>query len=198
MKSGTHAPAPAGTRWPRTPRGPVASRDRTRSSAPTRMGAAVGVGLPMTARAGREHGWSTHPWTHHIGMGQERFEAASVALLTWHMHRCSGAWVDPDTPSAAPGQHMLSSLGIGPFRLPEPCVVLEVVQTPEQTVMHYQALSGHALEGEERFTISWGPDRSVTFEVIVHSRPALLLPRLAGPLVSPIQWLFIARCASVR
>src|SRR3954466_6994021 len=140
----------------------------------------------------REQPWSAHRWSHHVGQGQEQFDAASHALLTWEMHRRSGAWVQPDTPPAAVGLHMRSSLGFGPFRTPEPCEVLDVVRERRLTTMHYRALPGHTFEGDERFTIRMADDRAVTFEVTVRSRPSLLIARLAGPMVTPVQWLFIA------
>jgi uncharacterized protein (UPF0548 family) len=158
---------------------------------------AAALSAVVVGRAAREQRWSTRHWTHHLGTGRERFEAASAALLTWEMHRRSGAWVRHETPPAVAGQRMLSELGIRPFRLPEPCEVLAVVQNPDRTVMHYRALPGHAFEGDERFSVRLDPDEKVTFEVTVRSRPALLLPRLAGPFVPSIQWLFIARCAAV-
>ena len=145
----------------------------------------------------REQPWSAHRWSHHVGQGQEQFDAASHALLTWEMHRRSGAWVQPDTPPAVVGLRMRSSLGFGPFRTPEPCEVLDVVRERQLTTMHYRALPGHTFEGDERFTIRMAEDRAVTFEVTVRSRPSLLIARLAGPMVTPVQWLFIARCASV-
>ncbi len=163
---------------------------------------AVVAGVAVTAALGRlwvrrEQPWSAHRWSHRVGRGRERFEAATTALLSWEMHRRSGAWVQPGTPSAEAGQHMLSSLGVGPLRTPEPCEVLEVVRGDDVTSMYYRALPGHTFEGDERFTIRMAADRTVSFHVAVRSRPALLVARLAGPLVTPVQWLFIARCASV-
>ena len=171
----------------------MASRGHVRAGA-----VALGLGLAavlVTASVRREQPWSQHRWLHHVGQGRDRFEAASTALLTWEMHRRSGAWVQPDTPPATVGQRMLSRLGVGPLRVPEPCEVLEVVREERLTSLHYLALPGHTFEGDERFTIRMEPDQAVTFEVKVRSRASLLIARLAGPLVAPVQWLFIARCA---
>lgn len=145
----------------------------------------------------------THTWTHRIGSGRERFELASHALLTWEMHRRSGAWVDPSTPPAHRGQRMRSDVGFGRvtghvpgcLRVPEPCEVLEVVREETRTSMHYLALPGHTFEGDERFTVLLNPDNSVRFEVTVTATPARTISRLAGPAVPVVQWLFIARCA---
>lgn len=177
------------------PVGPASRAEHPVSSAVS-VAAAVTLSA-LVVRAAREQRWSTHCWRHRIGTGREQFEAASHELLTWQMHRRSGAWVRPETPPAAVGQRMVSLLGVGPFRLPEPCEVLEVVQDPDRTVMHYLALPGHAFEGDEKFAVLMDRDEKVTFEVTVRSRPSLWLPRLAGPLVPPVQWLFIARCAVV-
>jgi uncharacterized protein (UPF0548 family) len=164
-----------------------------------RAAAAVGAGVAtalVTYWAVRRQPWSEHRWSHRVGRGQERFEAASRSLLTWEMHRRSGAWVDPGTPPAVVGQRMLSRLGVGPLRTPEPCEVLDVVREENVTSLHYLALPGHTFDGDERFTVRMSADRTVTFDVAVRSRPVLLLARLAGPFVASVQWLFIARCAS--
>ncbi|BFU43454.1 YndJ family transporter [Krasilnikovia sp. MM14-A1004] len=150
----------------------------------------------VVSRAGRAP-WTAHRWSHRIGTGRERFEAASAALLQWQMHRRAGAWISPDTPPAATGQHMLSSVGIGRLRLPEPCEVIDVVRETDHTVMHYRASPGHTFEGDERFTVVIAADGVVRFDVVVRSRPVLLAARLAGPLVPVAQRLFIARCAAV-
>jgi uncharacterized protein (UPF0548 family) len=146
--------------------------------------------------AQREQPWSARRWSHRIGAGRDRFEAASAALLTWDMHRRAGARVAPDTPPATAGQHMRSELGVGRLRVGEPCEVIEVVREPARTEMHYRALPGHTFAGDERFSIVLDADDQVRFEATVRSRPALLPARLAGPLVPVAQRLFVARCAA--
>lgn len=161
------------------------------------LNAAAVLTALVVAWAGREQPWSAHHrWSFRIGRGRERFEAASEALLRWDMHRGAGAWVEPDTAPATVGQHMLSRLGFGRLRVPEPCEVTEVVREPGRTVLHYLALPGHTFDGDERFTVRLGADDVVRFEVAVRSRPVLLIARLAGPVVPAVQWLFLARCAA--
>ncbi|MEV6494616.1 YndJ family transporter [Actinoplanes sp. NPDC051633] len=160
------------------------------------LNAAAVLTALVVAWAGREQRWSAHRWSHRIGRGPERFEAASAALLSWEMHRRAGARVEPDTPPASAGLRMASSLGVGRLRVPEPCEVLEVVREPDRTAMHYRALPGHTFEGDERFTVRLADGGVVRLEVAVRSRPALLVARLAGPLVPIAQRLFIARCAA--
>ncbi|WP_203786231.1 YndJ family transporter [Paractinoplanes rishiriensis] len=146
--------------------------------------------------ARREQHWSERRWAHRVGAGRERFEAASAALLSWEMHRRAGARVAPDTPAARAGQQMRSELGVGRLRVGEPCEIIDVVREPARTEMHYRALPGHTFEGDERFAIVLDGEDQVQFEVTVRSRPALLIARLAGPLVPVAQRLFIARCAA--
>ena len=160
------------------------------------LNAAAVLTALAVAWAGREQPWSAHHWSHRIGTGPERFETASAALLGWHMHRAAGAWVTPDTPPASADQHMLSRVGVGRLRVPEPCEVTDVVREPNRTVLHYRALPGHTFEGDESFTVRLGADGVVRFEVAVRSRPAILPALLAGPVVPAVQWLFIARCAA--
>lgn len=156
------------------------------------LNAAAVLTALVVAWARREQPWSAHRWEHRV----DDFEAASAALLRWDMHRRAGAWVDPGTPPAEVGQRMLSRLGFGRFRVPEPCEVTEVVREPDLTVMHYVALEGHTFEGDERFAVVRRADGTVWFEVAVRSRPVLLIARLAGPVVPVVQRLFIARCAA--
>ncbi|MEU4240548.1 YndJ family transporter [Actinoplanes sp. NPDC026619] len=147
----------------------------------------------MVAWADREQ---AHHWSHRIGQGRDRFEAASTELLTWQMHRRAGAGVKPETPEATVGLHMVSQIGIGRLRLAEPCEVTEVIRDPDRTSMHYVALPGHTFQGDERFTVWLDPDNQVHFEVDVRSRPLHPLARLGGPLTTAAQRLFIARCAA--
>lgn len=137
----------------------------------------------------------TGRFRHPVGTGPARFQAASEALLTWDMHRGAGARVDPDAPRAAVGVRMVSRLGVGPFRLSEPCEVIEVVSDGRLTVMHYLALPGHLFEGDERFAISLDDDGRVWLDVSVRSRPVQLLAKAGGPLVPIGQRLFIRLCA---
>ncbi len=143
----------------------------------------------------REQPWSAHRWSHRIGNGRERFQMASQALLSWEMHRRAGAWVEPGTPPAEPGLRILSRLGFGRLRVPEPCLVIDVVREADRTELSYLALPGHTFDGEEAFAVVMDAAGVVRFEVAVRSRPALLISKLAGPIVPFVQWLFIARCA---
>ena len=160
------------------------------------LNAAAVLTALVVAWAGREQPWSAHRWSFRVGTGRDRFEAASGALLRWDMHRGAGAWVEPETPPATVGLRMLSRLGFGRLRVPEPGEVTEVVRESDRTAMHYLALPGHTFDGDERFTVRLGADDVVRFEVAVRSRPVLLIARLAGPVVPAVQWLFLARCAS--
>ncbi|GLY02836.1 YndJ family transporter [Actinoplanes sp. NBRC 101535] len=161
------------------------------------LNAAAVLTALVVAGVHREQPWSEHRWSHRIGHGRERFEAASAALLGWDMHRGAGAWVDPATPPAFVGQRMRSSLGVWRLRVPEPCEVLDVARDDSRTVMHYLALPGHTFDGDESFAVVLDPDGQVRLEVSVRSRPALLVARLTEPVVPVAQWTFIARCAAV-
>ncbi|MFG1605143.1 YndJ family transporter [Actinoplanes sp. NPDC049265] len=157
------------------------------------LNAAAVLTALVVAWVRREQPWSEHRWSHPAG----DFTAASDALLRWEMHRRAGAWVDPATPPATTGQRMVSAVGAGRLRLPEPCEVIEVVRAPGRTVMHYRTLPGHTFTGDERFAVVADGTGRARLEVAVRSQPVHVIARLAGPLVAVAQWLFVARCAAV-
>ncbi|NGN69387.1 DUF1990 domain-containing protein, partial [Streptomyces sp. A7024] len=58
-----------------------------------------------------------------IGHGPQVFAAAVDAVLSWRMHRASGARVEAAGP-AAPGTRATVSLGVGRLRFSAPCEVV--------------------------------------------------------------------------
>ncbi|WP_433366786.1 DUF1990 family protein [Actinoplanes sp. CA-142083] len=108
-----------------------------------------------------------------LGSGPDLYRRASDAVLSFAMHRATGASVVASAPVAAPGVRV--TVGFGPLRAP-----CEVVWT-EKSGFAYGTLPGHPAAGEEAFLVTLEPHDRVWFTVTAYSRPAGALMRLGGP-----------------
>jgi uncharacterized protein (UPF0548 family) len=122
-----------------------------------------------------------------IGRGRAAFERAADALLTWRMHRGAGLDVTAEAGRAAPGVTVVARFGWGPLRVPAPCRVVYVVDTPDVQGFAYGTLPGHPERGEEAFTVRLRPDGEVVFHIRAFSQPATFLARAGGPVTHLIQ-----------
>ncbi|TDO66598.1 uncharacterized protein (UPF0548 family) [Kribbella sp. VKM Ac-2571] len=131
-----------------------------------------------------------------IGDGDEVFQRAADALLTWRMHRAAGI---PVTATATPPQVGTDSLGrLGPgmlirrlrtqtqLGLPVPCRVVRVVNEPDRIGFAYGTLAGHPEAGEESFLVTRDQD-GVYATIRAYSRPATWYTHLAGPITRRAQ-----------
>ena len=73
--------------------------------------------------------------------------------------------------SVAPGETVILTLPIGPFRVHAPCRVIWIVDSESQKGFAYGTLSGHPECGEESFVVERTPDDSVWLTVREFSRP---------------------------
>lgn len=129
-----------------------------------------------------------------LGAGDEVFQRAADALLTWRMHRGAGIPVTAtDTPPQV-GTDSLARLGPGMLirrlrtqvGLPVPCRVVWVVNEPDRIGFAYGTLEGHPEAGEESFLITRDPD-GIHATVRAYSRPATWYTHLAGPITRKAQ-----------
>lgn len=119
-----------------------------------------------------------------IGHGRDRFEDAATKVMRWGMLRGAGLHVDATTEVAAVGSEVL--VGLGPLRVP--CRVVYVVSEPDRRGFAYGTLPGHAVSGEESFTVRYDPrDDSVHAEVSAFSRYGTWWSRLGGPVTTLAQ-----------
>jgi uncharacterized protein (UPF0548 family) len=116
-----------------------------------------------------------------LGIGQEVFERASEALMTWGVQRGAGLAVDADTPRAAAGVDVKLRLGHGRLSLSAPCRVVYTVQQENRMGFAYGTLPGHPESGEELFLVELLDDGRVQLTVRAFSRPARWFSRLAAP-----------------
>lgn len=116
-----------------------------------------------------------------VGRGQDRFNRAAEALLTWQLHRGAGLVVQAEQDRIVVGTHV--RLGVGPSRLRvwAPCRVVYLVEEPDARGFAYGTLRGHPESGEEAFVVRLMPDGQVLLSIRAFSRPALWWARAAAP-----------------
>ena len=125
-----------------------------------------------------------------IGTGRTRFEQAAEAVMRYGMLRGAGLTVWATTEVAAPGAEVLGRLG--PFSAP--CRVIYVIDEPDRRGFAYGSLPGHAVQGEEMFSVRYDPaDEAVYAEVAAFSRPATWWSRLGAPVLALSQKAVTAR-----
>lgn len=122
-----------------------------------------------------------------IGHGRAAFEAAGVAVTTFHAHRTSGMRVRADAVAVRPGSRAVVGIGLGPLRISAPCEVVWTAYEPTRVGFAYGTLTGHPESGEESFVVDMDADGTVWFTVTAFSRPASWYTRLAGPVVPFLQ-----------
>jgi uncharacterized protein (UPF0548 family) len=105
------------------------------------------------------------------------FAAAADAILTFRMHRATGARIRATADRAAPGVGV--TVGLGPLIVP--CQVVWAADDGDRAGFGYGTLPGHQARGEEAFTVERDADGRVWFAVTAFSVPARLPMRLGGP-----------------
>jgi len=125
-----------------------------------------------------------------VGEGAEVFARAGQAVLTFAMHRATGARVRSQADRAAPGVRLTVTLG--PFTVP--CEVVYVVDEPARTGFGYGTLPGHQERGEEAFLVELASDGAVWLTITAFSRAARWPTILAGPLTVLVQHAYARLC----
>ena len=123
-------------------------------------------------------------------LGREDFAAAAGAILTFRMHRATGARVRATAGRAAPGVRL--TVGLGPLTVP--CEVVWVADDDAQAGFGYGTLKGHQARGEESFTVERDAQGRVWFAVTAFSVPARLPMRLGGPVARLAQQAYARLC----
>jgi uncharacterized protein (UPF0548 family) len=114
-------------------------------------------------------------------LGRGDFERAAAAILTFRMHRATGARITTTADRAAPGVRLSVGTGVGPLTLGVPCEVVWTVDDGHRAGFGYGTLPGHQARGEEAFTVERDEAGLVWFNVTAFSVPARWPMRLAGP-----------------
>ncbi|MFI5491491.1 DUF1990 family protein [Actinoplanes sp. NPDC051859] len=123
-------------------------------------------------------------------LGRDAFDCAAGAILTFRMHRRTGARMNTTADRAAPGVRL--TVGAGPLHVP--CEVVWTVDEPDRAGFGYGTLAGHQASGEEAFLVERDAQGEVWFSVTAFSRPARLLMRLGGPVAVLAQHAYARMC----
>lgn len=124
-------------------------------------------------------------------LGRDVFDCAGEAILTFGMHRGTGARITSTAGRAAPGVRV--TVGLGPLTVP--CEVVWAAEEPDRAGFGYGTLPGHQATGEEAFVVERDADGGVWFSVTAFSRPARPLMRLGGPVAVLAQHAYARVCA---
>ncbi|MEU8813470.1 DUF1990 domain-containing protein [Actinoplanes sp. NPDC048796] len=125
-----------------------------------------------------------------LGTGADLHRRAGEAVVTFRMHRATGATVTASASPAAPGVRL--SVGAGPLTVP--CEVVWSSLEGDRIGFGYGTLPGHQASGEEAFVVERDERDRVWFTVTAYSRPARPLMRLGGPVAVFFQHLYARAC----
>jgi len=125
-----------------------------------------------------------------LGTGTDLYRRAGEAVLTFRMHRATGARIGTTAERAAPGVRL--TVGAGPLSVP--CEVVWAATEERLTGWGYGTLPGHQASGEEAFIVEHDERDRVWFTVRAYSRPARTLMRLGGPMAVVLQHVYARLC----
>jgi uncharacterized protein (UPF0548 family) len=125
-----------------------------------------------------------------LGAGDDLYRRAGEAIVTFGMHRATGATVKTDGDRADPGVRL--RIGAGPLTVP--CEIVWTAHDERRTGFGYGTLPGHQASGEEAFLAERDAGGRVWFTVTAYSRPARLAMLVAGPLAEVAQRLYARQC----
>ena len=127
-------------------------------------------------------------------LGRGTFARAGEAVLTFRMHRATGARIVTSAERAAPGVRVGVGAGIGPVGFGMPCEVVWTADDARRAGFGYGTLPGHQASGEESFLVEEDDEGRVWFSVTAFSRPARLPMRLGGPVARLAQQGYARLC----
>jgi uncharacterized protein (UPF0548 family) len=125
-----------------------------------------------------------------VGAGAEAFATAGEAVVTFAMHRATGARIRTDAARARPGVRL--TVGLGPLNAP--CEVVYTIEEPDRTGFGYGTRPGHPERGEEAFVVERDAAGRVWFSVTAFSRPARWFAAAGGPVTVMFQHLYARYC----
>ncbi|MEU6285266.1 MULTISPECIES: DUF1990 domain-containing protein [unclassified Streptomyces] len=129
-----------------------------------------------------------------IGEGQEVFDRAAEAVLTWEMHRAMGVGIDASAERAASGVNVTVTLA---GLIKAPCRIIWTIEHPRRSGWAYGTLEGHPEAGEEAFIVDRTGDGTVWLTVAAFSRGAKWYARAGGPATRGLQHAYARRCGVV-
>ncbi len=119
-----------------------------------------------------------------LGSGRELYLRACSALRNWRMFAIPGVEICWPTVPLEVGRSVAVLAKLGPLWSVHPSRIVSLVGDAgpvERFGFCYATLPGHAIQGEERFSVEWSPDTDrVRYEIVARSRPAARLLRVPG------------------
>lgn len=88
-----------------------------------------------------------------IGNGDACWDRVSEDLLAWAVKTRSGFALAPSTAAPFPGQKLTIIASLGPLRVREQAVVIDVVRQQNRVALSYATRRGHPVCGEEAFIV---------------------------------------------
>jgi uncharacterized protein (UPF0548 family) len=143
-------------------------------------------------------GWRINHMRLQVGTGQAKFDAVVNALFSWKLLAIDGLEVFPSTPILQPRTDVaILSRHFGIWSLDFCRVIYVLRDEPERdgkvlrTGFGYGTLPGHAVRGEEIFSVEWHPaTQEVWYDIYSFSLPATPLVRLIAPIARATQLRF--------
>jgi uncharacterized protein (UPF0548 family) len=126
-----------------------------------------------------------------LGRGAEAFQRARAAVRRWDMFRLGWVELFPSAPPLRVGETvgvLVRRLGLWSLNACRIVYVVDEAGPVERFGFAYGTLPGHAVEGEERFTVEWHrADDSVWYDLLAFSRLRHPLAWVGFPLARRIQ-----------
>ena len=129
-----------------------------------------------------------------LGHGEETFGHAVAALRNWKHFDLGWLNVQPPAVKTEPGAVVAVqafTFGLWSLNACRIVYVIEEEQPLKKFGFAYGTLPDHVESGEERFTIEFGEDGVVSYDIYAFSRPRHKLARLGFPITRRLQ----RRCA---
>ncbi|SRR5579862_136055 len=146
-------------------------------------------------RAAPPAGWRVNHMRTLLGTGRAVHDKMVSALFSWELLTVGTLELFSTTPQVAPQDDVaLLTWHFGIWSVDFCRVIYILNEEPVQngkilrTGFAYGTLPGHAVKGEEIFSVEWHPaTEEVWYDIFSFSLPANLLIRLAGPLARATQ-----------
>jgi len=129
-----------------------------------------------------------------LGRGEETFALAVAALRNWKHFDLGWIKVVPPAVRIEPGAVVAVqsfTFGLWSLNACRVVYVIDEVQPLKRFGFAYGTLPDHVESGEERFTIEFGEDGVVSYDIYAFSQPRHKLARLGFPLTRRLQRHFV-------
>lgn len=121
-----------------------------------------------------------------LGKGQETFRLAVSLLRSWEMFNLG--WIE--VPVRVPievGSTVAIIINHFGFWSLNACRIVYVIEEERRFGFGYGTLQDHAEQGEEKFSIQWAEDDSVSYNILAFSKPGKWQTQMGRPLARILQ-----------